>query len=222
MKYRDETRLRAWRQRRIWGMKVSGVFGIVLTSIAQQPPPTPPTNLADTYAIYSVMISNYAEANREPTVVALAPSTGPAIGGLLKGGNPCIVPQTQYASRWSEVLAEFNARWDKPVVLVRELNISKPYIFVTADESAAFFATRPGPTSRNATVPPPPVPPRLQGVTHIITLNDVYFSNDRTFALTGISNFCGPLCAKAEWKLYEKRDGSWMEVRPASGCFLVS
>jgi hypothetical protein len=202
-------------------MNLFGILGILLTSVAQAQPPIPSASLADNYAIYSVMISNYAEAGRESTV-ALAPSTEPAIGGLLRGGNPCIVPLAQYASRWSEVLADFNARRDKPVALVRELNLSKPYIFVTADERAAFVATRPGPPLRNVTTPPPSVPPRLQGVTHIITLNDVYFSNDRTFALTGISNFCGLLCAKAEWKLYEKREGSWVEVRPASMCMIIA
>jgi len=220
MKYLYETRASAV-HRRNWAMSLFAILAILPNSVAQEQPGIPSVSHADIYAIYSTMISNYAEAGRESTV-ALAPSTGPVSGALLKGGSPCVVPPEQYASRWREVLADFNARRDKPVALVRDLMISKPYIFVTADESAAFVATRPGLPSRTPTTPPPEIPPRLQGVTHIITLNDVYFSNDRTLALTGIANYCGGLCAKAEWRLYEKRDGSWAEVRPASMCMMVA
>jgi hypothetical protein len=120
------------------------------------------------------------------------------------------------------VLADFRARPHSPVALVADLKISKPYIFVTTEEREAFVATRPGPPLRNPPASLPSVPPRLEGVTHIITLYDVYFDKDRTLALTGIQNYCGPLCAKAQWKIYEKRNGAWSEVRPASMCMVIA
>ena len=94
-------------------------------------------------------------------------------------------------------------------------------MLITPDDGSAFAATRPGPKPPSTT-PAPPLDPKLQDIIHVFYLSDVYFSKDRTLALTGIANYCGPLCAKGEWKIFEKVSGKWIEVRPARSCMVVA
>ena len=75
------------------------------------------------------------------------------------------------------------------------------------------------------TAPPVPAPAqakldrRFQEINEIFTLGDVYFSNDRTLALTGIATWCGALCGSAQWMIYEKlSDGAWVKVRLERDC----
>jgi hypothetical protein len=60
------------------------------------------------------------------------------------------------------------------------------------------------------------------GIIHVSYLSDVYFNKDRTLALTGIANYCGPLSAKAEWKIYERVSDKWAEVRPPRACLVIA
>lgn len=194
----------------------------------------------DAYAVYAALLADLPEGSANKSF-AIEPQTTPAMPDSPFGPQPCIVPPSQYDNRWTEVLADYRARVSTPVTLVRELNLSKPYFFLTQAETDAFRTTRRSagfnvslPTRGNSTAPtsPPATPPvnppsmldpKFEGVTHIFSLSDVYFSNDRTLALTGIRNWCGFLCASARWRIYSKTaSGGWGLIRPDKDCYVMA
>jgi hypothetical protein len=189
---------------------------LVMLSVAGAYPQAPnDSRQADVYAVYSALMSNPPVGSQNPTYAILA-LTRPAIGGP---GQPCITPRPEHATRWVEVLAEYTTRVDRPPTLVRQLNIAKPYILISQEDAAAFGAAHPGhrPPPKDPQPPAPPLDPKFDGVTSILALSDVWFSNDRTLALTGITNFWN-----SQWKLFEKNaDGKWVNVFPARECRVV-
>jgi hypothetical protein len=167
---------------------------------------------ADVYAVYSALMSNPPMGSENPTYAILV-RTKPVMNGP---GQPCITPRPEQAVRWMEILADYNARVDKPPTLLRQLNIVKPYILISQEDATAFGATHPGlrRPSTDPQPPPPPPDPKFDGVTSILALSEVWLSKDHTLALTGITNFSASL-----WKLFEKNaDGKWNNVLPAKEC----
>jgi hypothetical protein len=99
---------------------------------------------------------------------------------------------------------------------VRSLSIAKPYELLNAEDAKAFMAYR------EPTPQPKPRNPRYDDVTDLFRLNDVYFNNSGTLALTGIPSWCGSLCALYQWKVLEKTSsGEWHEL-PWVSCGTVA
>jgi hypothetical protein len=206
---------------------------LLLLGVASQENPS----RADVYAIYSQMMSTPPASSQNDRYV-IAATTRLPLGSVQQ--PPCNTPPPAYAARWAEVLDDFNARRDKPAALMQLLTISKPYIFLTPEEESRFKSARSsvldllsilpssvGPSGQPGvatarTSSSPPLDPKFQGVTDIFSLGDVYFSKDRTLALTGITTWCGGLCGSSQWRIYEKLpNSSWVSVRPERDCAVL-
>jgi len=200
-------------------LRVVGILLIAVSVAGAYPQAVNDSRQADVYAIYSELMSNPPVGRENPTYAILALTRPAMVATTLGPGQPCITPRPEHATRWMEVLADYKTRVDKPATLVRQLNIAKPYMLISQEEAAAFGAAHPGnrPPPKNPPAPAPPLDPKFDGVTSIFALSDVWFSKDRTLALTGITNFWF-----SQWKLFEKNaDGKWVNVFPATECRLA-
>jgi hypothetical protein len=163
----------------------------------------------DVYAIYSIMLTNLQTSHGayEGDRYLIAATTGPG-----NPQEPCVRPPQEREADFREVLADYQRRRTTPRELKPQFKIDKPYVFLSAEDVAAFIADRfprPGRT-------PDQADGRFRGVSDVITLGDVYFNQRRTLALTSISTWCGALCAMRRWRVFEKaesgewRDGNWV------------
>ena len=128
--------------------------------------------------------------------------------------EPCVRVPPAYEASFAEILADYARRKDTPAALERAFQIAKPYVLLNRDEIKEFeqaHETQPGANAN-------PRQQFFQGVTDLIGLIDVYFNHDRTLALTGISTYCGSLCASYAWKIFEKVNAARWEERPWVNC----
>jgi len=159
----------------------------------------------DVYAIYSIMLTNVQTSHGpyEGDRYLIATTTGPG-----NPEEPCVRPPKEREGDFREVLADYQRRKTTPRELKPQLKIDKPYVFLSAEDVAAFTADRfprPGRT-------PDQADGRFRGVSDVITLSDVYFNPRRTLALTAMSTWCGGLCAMYRWRVFEKSEtGEWQE-----------
>jgi len=181
----------------------------------------------DVYAVYSVLMTNPpvigGDSNKTYAIAAL---TTPA--NLDRGNDPalpeeirrmvagCDAPPPGYEDQWQEILAEFRSRSDAPVPMLRELKITKPYIYLTDEEGGVFKSVH---NSTNA-----PIGPNAQfgGAVAVVSLSNVYFNRNRTLAVVRISSSCGMLCGQGERKIYEKTATAWREVTGGVRCVVSS
>jgi len=95
-----------------------------------------------------------------------------------------------------EVLAEFNLHKDSPGTLERELKIETPYRLLPDNEGK-------GPSTAK----------------DIFTLENVYFNQKRSLALTYRFASCGTLCGSGGWIILEKgSDGNWKKRSEWAHC----
>jgi hypothetical protein len=169
----------------------------------------------DVYAIYSLMLTNpqtsHGPDNKQYLIAA---TTAP---GVPK--EPCIRPpkerEADRSADFREVLADFHQREATQRQLSRALSIQKPYVLLNGDEVREFQEAR-------SLKPPGNVADRFQGVTDLFTLSDVYFNQHRTLALTAISSWCGSLCARYEWKVFERIAGGAWEDTHWNACLTMA
>jgi hypothetical protein len=183
---------------------------IMVAGAVQQPTPADAQRHQDAYAIYSAMMSYPPSAilkdkDDGKSGLIIASVTTPAMTN-----SPCITPSREYASRWTEVLADFNARSNTPATLEPDLKISRPYVYLKPDEVSALMILQ-----RSA--------PETQERKEVFAFSDVYFDKNRTLALTGVRVWCGNMCFTAMWMIYEKgSNGIWKQVRPEKNCYVVA
>jgi hypothetical protein len=159
----------------------------------------------DVYAIYSLMLTNLQTSHGpyEGDRYLIAATTGPG-----DPQEPCVRPPPQSEADFREVLADYQRRRTTPRQLNPQFKIDRPYVFLSAEDVAAFIADRSPRPGRT----PDQADGRFRGVSDLITLSDVYFNPRRTLALTAISTWCGGLCAAHRWRVFEKSEtGEWRE-----------
>ena len=161
----------------------------------------------DVYAIYWIMLTNLQTSHGpyEGDRYLIAATTGPG-----NPQEPCVRPPQEREADFREALADYQRRRTTARELKPQFKIDKPYVFLSAEDVAAFTADRyprPGRT-------PDQADGRFRGVSDLITLSDVHFNQRRTLARTAISTYCAPLCAMYQWKVFEKSEtGEWLERR---------
>jgi hypothetical protein len=166
----------------------------------------------DVYRIYSQMMT--------PPQTSHGPDTNPRylISETTRWEfqSPCGKPPADREAEFNEVLDDFAIRKGTPRVLQRRLTVAKPYELLSSEQVRAFQARR---LAFQRLGPMPSNPPAIfEGVIDLFTLSDVYFSKNGKLAMTGISTWCGPLCALSQVKVYEKLEsGEWKE-RPWANC----
>jgi hypothetical protein len=168
----------------------------------------------DAYASYSLMLmdapTSHGPDNNERYLIAEQTATQWPT-------QPCITPPASRKKEFGEVLADYERRKTTARPLKRALSIRKPYLFLDAEQVRALMGERA--LTRNV---PEPTSELFQGVTDIFTLSDVYFNAGRTLALTAMSSWCGSLCGRWQWRVFEKSaTGEW-EERRWIGCFTMA
>jgi hypothetical protein len=168
----------------------------------------------DSYAIYSLVLahpetSHGADDNQRYLIAEITASVFPQ--------EPCVQPPKEREADFREVLLDYERRKSTPRLLKPVFSISKPYALLSVSEISEFMkecsSTRNGDVASNS---------QLQGVSDLFTLSDVFFNQDRTLALAGISSWCAPLCGLYQWKVFERVDtGKWQELKWVT-CITVS
>jgi hypothetical protein len=158
-----------------------------------------PSRRADVYAIYSLMLANpqTSHGSDDNEIYLIADTTLPGVPEI-----PCVRPPSGEESRFAEVMTDFDQRKNTPVRLEPAFQITKPFRLMNRDEVAGFerrrFSLLPPDSNLKAT--------------DLFRLTDVYFSRDRSLALTAISTWCGGLCSLYQWKVFERsKEGTWEE-----------
>jgi hypothetical protein len=165
----------------------------------------------DVYAIYSLMLTNSVVNARNDRYLIEA-TTIPGFPAI-----PCVQPPKERNGDFREVLADYERRKAKQRQIKPMFSVSKQYLLLTADEVNPIIEREPylplyGQSSGDE---------RFRDVTHLFRLTDVYFNPRRTLALTAISLWCGGMCGRHDWKVYEKLDGKW-EPRSWVMCGTIS
>jgi len=170
----------------------------------------------DTYAIYSLVLvhpktSHGADDNERYLIAETTASTFPQ--------EPCVQPPKEREADFREVMADYQQRKSTPRKLKPAFSIGKPYSLLGASEVSEFMKEKEralpshGDGISNT---------RFQGVSDIFTLSDVYFNRRRTLAMTAIWSWCGGLCGRHQWRVFERLDtGEWEERRWVT-CITVS
>ena len=163
----------------------------------------------DVYAIYSLMLTNPltshgADDNKRYLIAA---TTAPGVPH-----EPCVRPpkerEADRGADFREALVDYTLRQGTQRQLSRSLTIAKPYTLLSADQVKEFQEAR---AYKN---PPARPDERFRDVTDLFTLTDVYFNQRRTLALTAISTWCGVLCARWQWKVFERpAGGAWKDTQ---------
>ena len=166
------------------------------------PPATESDRRADTYAVYSALMSSNS-ANRDaanPTYAIEATTFVPVVtlapGFSLEG---CVIPPPNYATSWAEILAEVKAGNIAPGILDPALKLSKPYMLLSANEVADFRSA-----FRGSLGLPARGNPKFGGAADLFRLSVVYFNKNRRLALMYNTSTCGMLCGEARWAVFEK------------------
>jgi hypothetical protein len=117
------------------------------------------------------------------------------------------VPPTHQQS-WDEAVADFNARGARSITLDRSFNLRKPYQLLTEADVSAFrntIVTFPG----QVAIPDA----RFQGAKASYSVSDVFFNKNQTLGLVFVTHYCGGLCGRGEWRVFERPvDGEWRGV----------
>jgi hypothetical protein len=162
----------------------------------------------DTYAIYALVLthprtSHGSDDNERYLIAETTETTFPQ--------EPCVQPPTEREADFQEVMTDYQQRKSTPRKLKPEFSIVKPYFLLDASAVTKFMQEREGtlPSHGEAVNSK-----EFQGVSDIFTLSDVYFNQRRTLAMTAIRSWCGGLCGRQQWKVFEKLDkGGWEERR---------
>lgn len=175
--------------------------GVTPPSYAQEIAYADLGQVTDTYAIYSLLLTNPTTAGLDTNErYLIAPTTVPGDPGIL-----CVEPPKGREAEFKEVLADYDKRKNTPFPLKPLLHITERYVILTEEDVKAFSNERLV-GSKNK-----PSDERFRGVTHLFRLGDVYFNPQRTLALVQLSTWCGSLCGRWDWRVFEKVDGKWEE-----------
>ena len=180
------------------GVRIGDMFRLLLVLIAaaRMAESFQGDNRTDTYAIYSLLFTNTQTSHgADNNLIYLITDT--TVDGM--PAEPCVNPPPDRQSRFAEVLADFAARRNEHTRLVRELNITKPYRYMSAE------------AARNPSI--------KREATDVFSVANVYFDRQHTIALTYLASVCGGLCGKFTWRVFERnKDGQW-ESRNWVSCF---
>ena len=174
-----------------------------------QAKPAPLTDrLPDAYLIYSLLMPG-----QEFTDMDSGQGQAWAISGTTVNEDdmdPKLAPEAMLqppgdnAHSFLEAVGDYNQRRKERLVLTRRFKLSRPYVLLKPAAVEQFRESR---ISMNATSEMQSTYGKYVGITYF---SEVYFNTAQTAALVYILDWCGNLCAQAEWVYLEKQDGVWV------------
>lgn len=170
--------------------------------------PMPPERVADSYAIYSLLMPGdtfSAMPNEQNQRWAIADTTV-SIADM----NPAVPPQGQLkappdnAKAFQHVLRDFEARKYQRVQLTQNLHVDHPYELFNDAQINEFRNAR---TSINADSDQQA---KYDGYPGVTFFSQVFFNSNQTAALVYMNNWCANLCNAGQWFYLEKHGGRWV------------
>ena len=164
--------------------------------------------LKDVYAIYSLLLPGDVLANVDSTQNqrwAIAATTVNA-----EDINPALAPEAAlqapatHARSFHEAVADYNLRKNERLVLTRHFQVDRPYSLLDSSEVTEFRNARTSASAGSA------LRQKYNGYPGITYFSEIYFNPRRTAALVYMLDWCGNLCAQAEWVYLEKNNGQWV------------
>jgi hypothetical protein len=190
-------------------MALAAVVFLVFISggVAQQAADSEPYNDADAYEIYSVLLPHEAYGDmvviQEETVQELQQP------GLHTGPEDCLFPEA--ASRFQDAVSDYKRRNQKIWRLQRKFQLEKPYEIVNRDTLEVLADTRNWDGFYK----------RYPNSGGFLVMSAVGFNKEKTRAIVYLGRSCGSLCGEWRFRLLEKVDAKWREVRGVS-CSTIS
>jgi hypothetical protein len=168
------------------------------------------------YDIYSGVLAHPTFSHPgENRIYLIADTTG--LTYSVQDPRTCIQVPAAYQRQFQEVLADYDRRKNERNRLTRAFHLEKPYELLSEEDAREFvrerfYGNRSGETGRA----------RFAQAIDLVRLSNVYFSRDRTLALTAMSSYCGGLCGLQAWRIFEKTgQGKWIE-RKWTTCLTIS
>jgi hypothetical protein len=150
-----------------------------------------PGRKEDIYAVYSALFAG--PDPRHPAYLIVAKTSSLQNVPEPFGPKRCVTVPPAYATDWNEILAEFSAHKDSPGTIEALLKIATPYRLLNDSEDRET---------------------REWAASGVVRLENVYFNQKRSLALTYRAISCGWLCGTGSWIVLEKSsDGTW-QTRP--------
>lgn len=205
----------------IWGMPRFHIEYLALLCLAvagstalapgQAKPAAPtvaPDRLPDTYQIYSLlmpgqMFEDMDSGQGQPWAISGTTVNEDDMDPKL-APEAMLQPPEDNAHSFMEAVNDYNQRKKERLVLTRRFKLSRSYVLLRAAAVEQFRASR---TSLNATSDMQSTYGNYPGITYF---SEVYFNIAQTAALVYILDWCGNMCAQADWVYLEKHDGVWV------------
>ena len=170
--------------------------------------PMPPERVADSYAIYSLLMPGDtfsampAEQNQRWAIADTTVS--------IRDMNPAVPPQGQLKAppdnvkAFQHVLRDFEARKYQRVQLTQNFHVDHPYQMFNSSQIDEFRNAR---TSINADSDEQE---KFDGYPGITFFSQVFFNSNQTAALVYMNNWCANFCNAGQWFYLEKHGGQWV------------
>ncbi len=186
------------------------VAGLCVSSAQSEPSAgaLPTERMKDAYAIYSLLLPGDVLAKMDSSqnqrwAVAATTVNAEDINPAL-APEAALQPPANHAKAFHEAVADYNSRKNERLVLTRHFQVDRPYSLLDPGEVAEFRASRTSASSTSA------IRAKYTGYPGITYFSEIYFNPKRTAALVYMLDWCGNLCAQAEWVYLEKHDGHWI------------
>ena len=173
--------------------------GVAQSTSSANPLPVITSHASDSYAIYSLLLSEGASRNTSPQHLAIADTTVSA-----DDMNPATEPDSELQPppesehAFYQAVQDFQARRQQRAQLEHQFKLDRSYTLMSAGEVEGFSKRAPGAESG------------LRGITSITRFSQVYFSAAQNAALVYTDSVCANPCANGHWIYLEKRDGQWV------------
>jgi hypothetical protein len=178
--------------------------------------PVPAERRADTYAVYSAVMASprlsHPDDNKKYLIEEI--SGNPAME--MKDQTSCIRVPDAYRERYTELLADRETQVRARYRLERAIQIEKPYVLLTKEQSEQFGRSR-GVSSRSREEME-----LFRGGSDLITLGNVYFDRQRTLAIVYTGAWCGALCGFWTWRVFTRNPGDGWEEQKWVTCMSIA
>jgi hypothetical protein len=170
------------------------------------PPPIPPERAADSYQIYSVLMPGQVFAsmdNGKPWAISGITVNADDMNPRL-APDAVLNPPEDHPHAFKEAVADFYQRKGERFRLTQNLQLNRSYVLLSPADGEQLKASK---VSPNASSSLRSTYGDYVGITYF---SEVYFNTKQTAALVYMLDWCGNLCAQANWVYLEKHNGKWV------------
>jgi hypothetical protein len=170
--------------------------------------PMPPDRVADSYAIYSLLMPGapFDSMSQQTQQWAIADTTV-SIAEM----NPAIPPEGQlqppkdHPKGFHEAVRDYDARKYQRIQLTEQFQLPQPYTLMNSDQVAELRRSKTAIDAGSA------LQTKYAGYPGVTFFSQVFFSANQHAALVYMNNWCANLCQQGQWIYLEKHGGQWVK-----------